>query len=370
MPVRVNTAMWGGPRAGKTTLLAQMTAVVRFELERRLGLNMTGDFFTLERLNAAREELAALVGEVRAGGHGSKHGIFPTPPHQDVHRYSLGIANEDVTAGGMHFTDYAGERLKTLHTDPASEGILSEITAAQVLLVAVNTPPLMAALDFNDAEWWDLHERTNFNRTLAEMARQRSLAAKLIIFCPIKCERWISDNPDGTALRDAVIEGYKGAITEWQKQKRDMFVIPVLTVGGVEFDKFETDAPPGVPLNWTNAYDTYRASPNGSLSPRYNEEPLRHIMHAVLTSVTFGSIAEDLLGEVKNHFKRLEIKGVLSKGFKFILASWGDLYESSGLPSDEEIEDDFLAGTGLQEFRTAAEQLSSTRLTKPPVFRL
>jgi hypothetical protein len=290
MPVTLDIVMFGGSGAGKTTVLAQMMRTVKSEL-RVAGMGLSAEQLTSELFAKARVKLAEMVEQIHAGNTGYGTGIPRT--QSKVRSYLLGITQDGVNAAAVSFVDYDGEHLGKLASEEENEDVQQvkrHLMAADAVLVAVNTPVLMQAVEPGaDPEWWELHDTTNHVQTLANLfAGMGARLPRVVLFCPVKCEYWLNRDPSGKELLAAIQEGYKLALEAIRAKAPElsMAMIPVQTCGSIEFSKFNVLAPPGAPFTRDNVIEEFVPVPGtDGLRPSLTDQPLRHVLWAALACI-------------------------------------------------------------------------------------
>lgn len=361
----VRAVMFGGPRAGKTSLLASMYDVLDDEVT-SAGLELSPDLRTNNALGQARSQLAEILTAVAQGESRSDIGVVKTDPDAPPRKYKFDLGNGDVDVARLIFTDYAGERLDRLADD---QDVMAEISTADALVVAINTPPLMAA--DRGGDWKALNQRANHPDTLARLLKDHlKHTPPLVFFCPLKCERWIQDDASGRTLYDAVQKAYAKALNAL-KQKHSAtqaWFIPIETVGGVVFDRFTTLGSESEPTGYTAREVWVTRATGAKFAPARNEQPLRHLMTHLVGQITYEDMGDAHGDEVDNDGKGTGER--VLHGIQALVNWTADAYVRSGLPKSKTVETmiDDIGGRG--DFKTAGAVLAQGRSTDPPIYRL
>ncbi len=228
----VNVCMLGARGVGKTSVLCailddarSMGGFVRTKVQ-FLAKNDTRD-----RLYDLRSKLGKAFDD--------KTDIAAIPPSKGIAEYDFEVGlvgmppNIDVTV-----TDYPGEQLQ-MDPDLVSERIKN----SYAIIVAIDAPYVME-------EEGIYNEEKNQTKLVSKFILDNieSFKNKLVIFVPLKCEKYLDlktpiekrvDRSEELA-RKVVEECYKGAITSLKETNNTAVAItPILTVGGVAFDHFE-----------------------------------------------------------------------------------------------------------------------------------
>lgn len=348
-PIRVDVAMFGGPRAGKTSLLASMYRGVRGQV-RQVGLGIrrrnqqTIDF--LEAGTRALERLPEIVTEdPTLMGH--RDAVPPTPAGT-IRRFDFVLHGAGVDVAMLSFYDFSGEDIRD-HAPRVSEALRE----ADILFVAINTPAMMEAYASPDYDQlhldWNLVD--HFDLLLESWSGP---PPALVMFCPIKSERWLQSPADAELLQRAVADMYSQSFALLQRpafEGTTVIVAPVETVGTVSYrglDRYNPANPPTA----KNVVFSFQSSGNGGgeWNPRYHEQPFRWALLGVTRAVDYGAIHRGRGG------------GFIQKG----LAWLGEKYEDTGLPKIKFVEEFWDNQTGLEKFQIATAELAEGRLLESP----
>lgn len=234
--LKVQVMMVGGRRCGKTSILAAMKANFEEQFAETKLTVAFSDLDTLEVLEAKNNEIADYflrTEEIRTFTPDSN-------PTEEMMRYSysIGIAEKRGKIK-VDFVDYPGEWL----TDKEHNSDLLEcMKNTHAIIVAIDTPHLME-------EGGRFNQYRNFCRRtgdMLKMALEEMNEKRLILFVPLKCERYLSENKM-EEVRVKTEEAYKELISylSRSKNKYEVAVTPIFTLGGAEFSHFERDKQTG-----------------------------------------------------------------------------------------------------------------------------
>ncbi len=372
MGVALHTAMFGGTRCGKTTLLVQMMSTIRKQLsDANMDLRIAQK--TTEAFSKARSELSELVTRVYKGEPIGSIGVAGST---EVRGYGIGIDNSDgVTAAELIFHDYPGEYLEKLTKEESGSAELrARLSNANALLIAVNTPILMASLN-REPEWHDLHLYSNYPDVLNNVFTEYDSVPNLVLFCPIKSERWLNDDPRGRDLLTAVEQGYRKPLRTLRRDHPNtrVMLIPVATCGSIEFESFETYGPPGTPLTINNVIEKFRPTAGGGppghdrLHPKFNDQPLRHLMKQVLETVDYQHLVKAYSDSMATR-KTFEKKADTSLQ---VATNWlADKWTKADLPKIGFVEDFIDEWGGKADYQRAAGTVAAEATAKPPIYVL
>jgi hypothetical protein len=348
-PIRVDVAMFGGPRAGKTSLLASMYRSVLGET-RRVGLKIRRvNPETIKMLDAGMEALQRLpeivVEDPTLMGHPS---AVPLNPPGEVRRFDFLLSGAGVDVATLSFYDFSGEDIKD-HADHVG----AALRRANIILVAINTPAMMEA--YLNPDYEPLHLDLNLSDQLDHLLDAWSGSPPvLVMLCPIKSERWLHSDDDSELLREAVSEMYGHTLTVLGRdpfKPTTVVLAPVETVGSVSYRGLERYDPAAPPTH-KNVVFTYERRGDGEAgwSPHYSEQPFRWSLLTVTRAVDYGVIVD---GKGSSWWQ---------KGLGYI----GKFWEDSGLPTIGPVEAFLRDGSGLAKFKSAADTLSEGRLLDSP----
>lgn len=234
--LKVQVMMVGGRRCGKTSVLAAMKR--NFE-DQFADSNLTisyADLDTLSTLEEKNDEIADYFS-------GAYNRTF-TPdsnPTDDIKKYtfSIGIADKRGRIS-VDFIDYPGEWLAD---NGYGERLKDYMKKTQVIIAAIDTPHLME-------ESGIYNQSRNLCRRVGELLKmalnEEPEGKRLILFVPLKCERYYNDGRMDEVL-DRTQEEYAELIRYCKRasSKYEVAVTPILTLGGAAFSHFEVDRTTG-----------------------------------------------------------------------------------------------------------------------------
>jgi len=254
-----------------------------------------------------------------------------------MHRYHFTMADRRAsgkTVPAMHFdiVDYPGEWIERRDTEAERayyDDAIATINKARVILVAIDAPYLMEdrADHSGDAKLMSepgpFHEQRNrpdlIRRVLAEaFALDRTVdrrsdgpsrvllhPPRLILFVPIRCEKYMATSYLRQSLAQAVVNGYRGVYDLMAsadlRNVTTAVVTPVETTGCIVFDRWNTSAadddPPALPT------PQFRFGPSSTFAPVYCEQPVCYMLRFAIEEYTRQRIRNVVQG-VKYVFDR------------------------------------------------------------------
>ena len=315
-----------GPRAvGKTTIL---TAIFDNTSESiaQTQLKFVPNADTLALMNVCSNQLNEIFEKKKSIEDRPIAGIAASDKVNKFH-YEFGLKGKK-TAIDLEIKDFTGEYVTNgLH----KEEVDAFISESNAILLAIDTPHLMeCAGEYNEAK--------NHCELIANYFKSNINIEdeKLILLVPLKCEKYYYEKRMNE-VNDAVKNAYQNLLTAISGFEMIACAItPILTIGGVEFDKFSTDSYGMVAKNENGLpqaayYKFYAKNPN--LKPMFCVQPLYYILSYITNQYEdnkkkgnvfkrFVSSLFDLFSSDKELFKAMkecgEYKLKDEKGYEII----------------------------------------------------
>lgn len=232
----VNVVMLGGKRVGKSSILAGMIeAINHSDISSHIITKDVTDYthYNGYTINRKREKLKSLQSAMCQLG--DVEFMTQTMADSKIQRYSLEFKLTDKSGTlSVDFYDVPGEFANPERLEFESE-MLPLIEKSDVFIVAIDTPYMMLAQpSVNNA----LNRIDDLQNALHHILTKDKTDLKMVIFVPVKCEKWA----DAEHIHD-VVERVKSTnkILIQSLAAYDgmtISVIPVQTVGNIEFDSF------------------------------------------------------------------------------------------------------------------------------------
>lgn len=222
--------MLGGKRAGKSSLLASILYTLKYEGPSSFHCeDKTLYQAGIQDLEKKRKELETYIRRFRIIGGES---LFLVDAGETIER---GVYTLRSTIGNafldLDFIDVPGEWM-TANSEGHSD-LLEEVKRTDVFLIAIDTPMLMEAPGY-------LSKKYNRIKAIQSVLDDGNLLndgeKKLIVFCPIKCEKWVQQGRTNDVI-NKIRTAYADIINTWMVPEIDILIIPVQTAGGIEFAK-------------------------------------------------------------------------------------------------------------------------------------
>ncbi len=288
-----------GPRGvGKTSVVTAMHDNLRHAVN-GTDLFLIADADTEAILKNKKNSLTSMFGGLHSANELVTESGIPGDASATMFSFTYGMNSEHVNIG-MEIRDYPGEYLIT-----NAETVANYVHEADAVLVVIDTPALME----EDGRY---NEGRNRPRLVMDflMKNLDNTADKLILFIPLKCERYCADGRI-ELVREKICQVYAPLIAHLRDKDDEhgfrlrvcCAVTPIQTLGGVEFCDFERNADGSVKEVTTSdgsilpACAKYRyVSGNAAYTPRDCAQPLYYLLGF------FSKQYKELRGQKNNRF--------------------------------------------------------------------
>ena len=232
--------MLGGRRCGKTSALGSMFQTI---VSGATNTYLTVADSTILKTQGAesQDSLSGKTAELKDLLYHANASTFlvdqkPTQYRWD-YRLKVKIPGSDREMF-MNFADVPGEYCR--QGNPHEAEIKEYVKQCDVFIVVVDTPYMMEAFNpqnklcsegINDV----VNRVPDIQQYLTCIDNNKGLNGKMVVFCPVKCEKWYNEDRIGEVC-EKVKQVYSTCITNLQAyQKMDISIIPILTAGNIEF---------------------------------------------------------------------------------------------------------------------------------------
>jgi hypothetical protein len=266
----IKIAMLGAQGTGKTSLLTSMYEQFATTIG-KTDLQFTPDLTTSAILAEKLGELKSLLGtpDVEPGS-----GIPGDETHREPFIFDLGNKGSKPSIR-LRFQDFPGNYLNANAPQEKLKFVQELIDESAIILIAIDAPSLMEA----NGRWHDKINRPQQIRNFFEKAFQDMKAPRLVIFVPIKCEKYMKDPQSAKKLLNRVKEGYSllfdllahDDIRRWVAT----VVTPIQTIGTVSLSYIEE-------INNYPHFHFKRISPDAEYAPEDTDQPLRYLLRFAL----------------------------------------------------------------------------------------
>ena len=236
----------------------------------------------------------------------------PIEPSRNLREYAFTI-NGKRASMPVKFYDFPGEWMNI-------------VKDATVIIIAVNTPYLMDdSIDTIDKDNGCAIEEIAW-AVESGLAEDKSGRERLILFVPIKCERYLETPAKRTKLVQAVKDAFQRVrnLESDPRYKLAMAILPVQTVGSVKFWHFKRGSDGRI------AGEVYRKEKSSDkFNPVNVDQPLRYVMSFLIEQ---SARDEKRASWWRRLFHRVTFKGDLMEVAEYI---------RSGIKSNNDLEAGF-----------------------------
>ena len=260
-------AMLGARGVGKTSLLTAMCE----QFDNTIGqanLQLTPDLESAALLGERLAELKSLLDDFEAKG-----GIGATEtPRSFV--FSLGRKGGKPSLQ-LHFRDYPGDYLNADANSKNRKFVKELITECAAVLIVIDAPALMEA----DGKWHHTINRPQQITNLFKSVYFDLTSPRLVIFAPVRCEKYLQDEKSAAALLRRVKDGYANLLDLFKSDLLRPWIVsvvtPVQTVGSVVFSWIDV-------VDKTPCFHFRKTSHDAEYCPQDSEQPLRYLLRFLL----------------------------------------------------------------------------------------
>ena len=278
----IQIMMLGSRRVGKTSILASMTREFN-KVTKGTKLVLTSDGNTTT-INEASDNMKN----------------YFKSPHKPLEEYKMdenatkSFVNYDVSIDisgrqrsvrpkKIRFKDCAGEWIK--YAEKNQEEMGNTIEESSVIIIAIDSVLMMEKNGFYNKQ----NNMDNVTNFIKKYMRPGELVngEKMVLFVPLKCEKYYYQDKDANSkyfgkrmkeLNDCVKENYSELLAylcnEGNRRYFTVAIMPILTLGGLEFDHFENIEGAAEELTSDNMVYTYRGKGEDVYNPLFCEQPL------------------------------------------------------------------------------------------------
>jgi len=232
---QLNVLMMGGRRCGKTSALASLFQIMKDD-------EKINNIFTVSDITNNVEGQEALSDKIKElknmlTYYNSKVFMVDNSPTREYLTYTLRLRMKNYHNIELAFTDVSGEVYRANAAGSEKEAVREKINNCNVFIVVVDAPYLMEC----DPQTCDavnaIDPITDFLKNINE---SKIGEPKLVVFAPIKCEKWVKDeNDEGKRnLWDKFYKAYSVLIKALRKEKNlTLLYLPMQTAGSIQFKK-------------------------------------------------------------------------------------------------------------------------------------
>lgn len=289
--------MLGGRRSGKSTILSTVMHSLNKNVAHLVALNDVTPYGSSSGMQVPlkdkRLEIDEYLRKRNKFGSNSQF-IVDMSPSKDEGDFNLVASIQGASQIGLDFVDVPGEWMVENHDKHAT--LVQHVKESDVFVIAIDTPYLMQDENPNINTVWNRTEE--IDNLLANIVTEDNADKKLILFVPVKCEKWVNCN-EVEKVSERVMQAYRTTINKWVNNPAvEMWVMPIETAGGIEhtrlldgyrFFRDKSDKKGELcsvdPLTdilmlqdgktlFRQAVDSVESEPDGSLKMSYTQLPL------------------------------------------------------------------------------------------------
>lgn len=269
MTMTVQVTMLGARGVGKTSLLTAMYQ----QFDNTIGTTNLQLIPDLESAAILSERLAELKSLLDFFESTTGQGIASS---QKERAFQFGVGRQGKAPSlELRFVDYPGEYHSAAAPSPDRERALRLVRESRVVLLAIDTPALME----EEGRWNEMINRTQQITGLFRQAYQDLREPRLVIFAPVKCEKYVNNPQCAVMLRERLKQEYQSLLrllgSEALTDKVVAVITPIQTVGSVKFISIEVED------NQPHFYYR-RIHPEASYNPQDCDQPLRYLLRFLL----------------------------------------------------------------------------------------
>lgn len=290
----INVLMMGGRRAGKTSVLAAMDQCCNELLASVPDLSVSctdgGVSLTLKKNELEHYFIQKYM----------KNMMFTADVNPSVtpdeYTYEVTVNNRD-SGYTLKFMDFPGEWFSSI--DKQEKDLQDMVDKSQIIIITIDTPHMV---EFTDEATNVGKYHSEFNR-VPEITRffknafQKSKQERMVLFVPLKCEKYYYRNKMNVVC-EALKAGYSELLSflanDEIKELCTVGIVPILTIGGAEFMKFNDNGYAGI-------YSYVEDLSLRRYNPRYCEQPLFFTLNYLIKMAERNKLKQ---GKISRWFKQ------------------------------------------------------------------
>jgi hypothetical protein len=268
--------MLGPSGVGKTTLLTAMYE----QFESNIGLTdleLTPDDESSAILQDRLVELKSMLDVFEARDRRGIMGTEAPAGPDSLRSFVFSIGKKGRTPSlELHFRDYPGGYHGTKASPREKEFVKNLLQNSVAVLIAIDAPALME-------QRGKFHERINRPQQIKDLIKQAYQdlnSPRLVIFAPVKCEKYLKNSQSTKALVNNVRQGYASLLNHFNSEQLSPWITsvitPVQTVGSVVFSRLEVDS------NNLPHFYFRKVRHDAQYGPQDSEQPLRYLLRFML----------------------------------------------------------------------------------------
>lgn len=267
----LKVTMLGSTGVGKTSLLTAMYEQFANNIG-KTDLQLTPDDESSAILQERLIELKSLLDDFEARGGVQATAGEPT----DMRSFIFGLGRRGKPPSlQLNFRDYPGGYHLAKATPDKKEFIKDLLKECVAVLIAIDAPALMELR----GRWNELINRPQQITDIFRTAYQDLDSPRLVIFAPVRCEKYMQTERSSLELIQRIKEEYRGLFDLFSSGALLPNVVavitPVQTVGSVVFSRIDTKD--GLPH-----FRFRKIGHDARYNPKDSEQPLRYLLRFLL----------------------------------------------------------------------------------------
>jgi GTPase SAR1 family protein len=267
----LKVTMLGSTGVGKTSLLTAMYEQFANNIG-KTDLQLTPDDESSAILQERLIELKSLLDDFEARGGVQATAGEPT----DMRSFLFGLGRRGKPPSlQLNFRDYPGGYHLAKATPDKKEFIKDLLKECVAVLIAIDAPALMELR----GRWNELINRPQQITDIFRTAYQDLDSPRLVIFAPVRCEKYMQTERSSLELIQRIKEEYRGLFDLFSSGALLPNVVtvitPVQTVGSVVFSRIDTKD--GLPH-----FRFRKIGHDARYNPKDSEQPLRYLLRFLL----------------------------------------------------------------------------------------
>lgn len=252
----LNICMMGPRSVGKTTVLTS----IFFETQD----SVCGSRLYMKALDTNTEKLTnyhtMLVDAVDKGNAAN----LPASNTESSFKFGLGLKGQQPTLH-LNVQDFPGEYLISKESE-----VNEYMAKATVVLIAIDTPYMMEEDGYYNVQKNKVDIVTKYLKN-----NPANIQDKLVLFVPLKCELYAHTGRI-EEVSEKVQQTYSDLIAYFKQNNIASFVTPILTLGGMEFDKMIDNTSGIGDVEKIATYRSYVSKPK--YAPLFCPQPLYYLL--------------------------------------------------------------------------------------------
>lgn len=281
-PPVLNVSMMGPRSVGKTTVMTSIFSETQSSI--------AGSKLYLRSMDLNTDKLVnyhtMLVDAVEKGNAAN----LPASNTESSFKFGLGLLGQQPKVM-LNVQDFPGEHLISKPSE-----VNNYMSNSTVVLIAIDTPYLMEDNGMYNNQKNKIDVVTKYLKDNASVIKN-----KLVLFVPLKCERYMHDGRIDE-VSSAVECAYAELITSFKNNDIASYITPIITLGGIEFDRMNDNTTGVGDVEKLAAYRTYTTAPK--YQPLFCPQPLYYLLSYVVNVYKWNKAHKkaDILSRIMNMF--------------------------------------------------------------------